>query len=52
MNENIFDSIENLYNAINETGYICNKQLALTVYLAYHLEKSVILMGPPGCELL
>lgn len=48
MSDNIFNNVESLYNSINETGYICNKQMALTIYLAYHLNKSIILMGPPG----
>ena len=48
MNNEIFENIENLYNAINETGYICNKQLTLTIYLAYHLGKPILLEGAPG----
>ena len=48
MNNEIFNSIENLYNAINQTGYICGKQMSLMVYLAYHLGKPMLICGPPG----
>lgn len=49
MNNEIFNDINFLYNEINKTGYICTKQLALSVYLAYHLGKPLLIAGPPGC---
>jgi len=30
------------------SSYICNNQIATTVYLAYHLQKPVLVEGPPG----
>ncbi|MFW6008236.1 MAG: AAA family ATPase [archaeon] len=43
-----FNSIENLYNAINNYGYICDINLVISLYVAYHLNKPILLQGPPG----
>lgn len=47
-NLDIFNSPKRLYEALNNNGYICNKNLALIVYLAYKLDKPLLLMGSPG----
>ncbi len=47
--KNYFENLECLYNEINKTGYVCSKQLSLAVFLAYKLNKPLLLMSPPGC---
>ena len=37
--------IEKNFESLN---YICNTQIATAVFLAYHLEKPVLIEGPPG----
>ncbi|MFT4676930.1 MAG: MoxR-like ATPase [Patiriisocius sp.] len=37
--------IEENFEALN---YICNQQIATAVFLAYHLEKPILIEGPPG----
>lgn len=39
------DVIERNFEALN---YICNPQIATAVFLAYHLEKPILIEGPPG----
>ena len=39
------DVIESGFEALN---YICNKQIATAVFLAYHLDKPILIEGPPG----
>lgn len=39
------DVIEDGFEALN---YICNKQIATAVFLAYHLDKPILIEGPPG----
>lgn len=39
------DIIEKNFESLN---YICNTQIATAVFLAYHLEKPVLIEGPPG----
>jgi MoxR-like ATPase len=43
-----FDSIENLFEEINQRGYISDTDLVITIYLAYHLNKPLLLEGPAG----
>jgi MoxR-like ATPase len=43
-----FNSIQNLTKAITDTGYIADPNLIVTIYLAYHLEKPLLLEGPAG----
>lgn len=43
-----FDSIKNLSEAISKRGYIADPDLIVTIYLAYHLNKPVLLEGPAG----
>ena len=47
MNE-IFNSMKDLFKAINNYGYITDDSLVLSLYLAYNLNKPVLLQGPPG----
>lgn len=46
---NIFDSSKKLYEALNNNGYICDKDIPLIIYLAYKLNKAILLQGEPGC---
>ena len=46
--EQIASSVESLRDAFEAHGYICNKPIATAVYLAYHLQKPVLIEGPPG----
>ena len=39
------DMIENNFESL---GYICNTKIATAVFLAYHLEKPILIEGPPG----
>ncbi len=41
-------NIEVIQNQFEERHYICNTQIATAVFLAYHLEKPVLIEGPPG----
>lgn len=43
-----FASIENIKKGFKDEEYICSKKIATTVYLAYHLEKPVLVEGPAG----
>ena len=41
-------SIEIIQNNFESKNYICSTQIATAVFLAYHLEKPVLIEGPPG----
>lgn len=43
-----FDSISRIQKGFEGTGYICSQQIATTLYLAFHLEKPVLVEGPAG----
>ena len=43
-----FATIEGVRLGLKDVGYIANKQIAHTVYLAYHLGKPVLVEGPAG----
>lgn len=43
-----FASIENVQQGLKDAEYICNKKIATTLYLAYHLEKPILVEGPAG----
>lgn len=47
-NEEKLASVEVIQESLQQLGYICNKQIATAVYLAYHLEKPILIEGPPG----
>ena len=48
-NLDIFNSPQKLYEALNNNGYICDKDIPLIIYLAYKLNKAILLQGEPGC---
>ncbi len=43
-----FDSIGHIQKGFEGTGYICSRQIAATLYLAFHLDKPVLVEGPAG----
>jgi MoxR-like ATPase len=43
-----FGNIEQIQEGFKETGYVCSKQIANTLYLAYHLDKPILVEGPAG----
>ena len=47
-NEDLLSSVEHIQENFEKLGYICNIQIATAVFLAYHLEKPILIEGPPG----
>lgn len=47
-NEHKLSSVEVIQHHFEEENYICSLQIATAVYLAYHLEKPILIEGPPG----
>jgi len=43
-----FASIKDIRRGFEKKGYICNQQIANTLYLAYHLDKPILVEGPAG----
>ena len=43
-----FASIKDIRQGFEKAGYICNQQIATTLYLAYHLDKPILVEGPAG----
>jgi len=43
-----FESIDDIRKGFQNTGYVCNRQIATTLYLARHLEKPILVEGPAG----
>mgnify|MGYP006291102485 FL=1 len=43
-----FGSIQTIQEGFERCGYVCSQQLATTLYLAFHLEKPVLVEGPAG----
>jgi len=43
-----FKSVDQVREGLKGNGYICNTDIATTVYLAFHLEKPVLVEGPAG----
>lgn len=43
-----FASIEDIQKGFGDVGYICSQQIATTLYLAYNLEKPILVEGPAG----
>lgn len=43
-----FKSIEDIRKGFQDTGYVCSRQIATTLYLARHLEKPILVEGPAG----
>lgn len=44
----MFDSVESVQKSLEAQGYICDKNIATVVYLAFQLEKPVLVEGPAG----
>jgi len=44
----LFDSISRIQKGLEGTGYICSQQIATTLYLAFHLDKPILVEGPAG----
>jgi MoxR-like ATPase len=43
-----FSTIDDLYRALREQHYICDRRLATTIFLALGMEKPLLLEGEPG----
>jgi MoxR-like ATPase len=43
-----FESVDKVREGFKGAGYICNTDIATTVYLAFHLENPVLVEGPAG----
>ena len=47
-NDDKLKDIEAIRGHFESLGYICSVEIATAVFLAYHLEKPVLIEGPPG----
>lgn len=47
-NDHKLSDIENIRGQFGTLDYICSTEIATAVFLAYHLEKPVLIEGPPG----
>ena len=47
-NDEKLKDIEAIRGHFDSLGYICSVEIATAVFLAYHLEKPVLIEGPPG----
>lgn len=47
-NEDRLANVEVIEKNFEALHYICNAQIATAVFLAYHLEKPILVEGPPG----
>jgi len=43
-----FASFRAIQEGFEAAGYVCSRQIATTLYLAYHLEKPILVEGPAG----
>ena len=43
-----FVAIEDIRKGFQDEGYICSQQIATILYLAYHLDKPILVEGPAG----
>ena len=43
-----FVSIDQVANRFEALGYVCSRRIATTLYLAFHLEKPILVEGPAG----
>ena len=41
-------TVEGIQSGFEKTGYICNKSIAMSIFLACRLNKPVLVEGPPG----
>jgi len=47
-NEQKLKDVDVIRDGFEEMRYICSQEIATAVFLAYHLEKPVLIEGPPG----
>ena len=47
-NEDKLANVEVIQENFEELHYVCSLQIATAVFLAYHLEKPILIEGPPG----
>lgn len=47
-NADKLENVEVIQTNFEGLNYICNQQIATAVFLAYHLEKPILIEGPPG----
>ena len=47
-NADRLSSVEAIKENFESRNYICNTQIATAVFLAYHLDKPILIEGPPG----
>jgi len=45
---NVFQSIESIEVDYAKNSYICNRQIATSVYIAFNLQKPILVEGPAG----
>jgi len=43
-----FRSTRDIKIGFEKNGYVCNRQIATTLYLAFHLQKPILVEGPAG----
>ena len=43
-----FEAVEEIRKGFEVTGYVCSQQMAMTLYLAHHLQKPILVEGPAG----
>jgi len=46
--QTIAGSVDSLKNHFEAHNYICSDEIATAVYLAFHLQKPILIEGPPG----
>ena len=44
----LMEDAETIRSGFDSLGYIASKDISTAVYLAYHLEKPILIEGPPG----
>ncbi|MBT7369404.1 MAG: MoxR family ATPase, partial [Gammaproteobacteria bacterium] len=47
-NEDRLKDVDVIQDNFESQNYICSLEIATAVFLAYHLEKPVLIEGPPG----
>ena len=48
LSHNIFDSIEHIETNYEKADYICSNKIATCLYIAYNLQKPIMVEGPAG----
>lgn len=46
--KNVFESIESISADYEKAKYICNRQIATSIYVAFNLQKPILVEGPAG----